>query len=132
RALRFAATQRARLAGGARIAIASENRPEILETMFGTWAAGQALVPINYKLHPREMADIVADAGASLVVASPELAAGLQAALAALPSGGDTAGPPPVVVIGEASYEACFEMAPGEAAETAPDDLAWLFYTSGT
>ena len=112
RALRFAATLRARHPAGARVAVASENRPEILETMFGTWAAGQALVPINYKLHPREMADIIADAGASLVVASPDLAAGLQAALAAVPAGAGAAEARPVVVIGEASYAACFELPP--------------------
>src|SRR5690606_41365740 len=104
RALRLAATLRSRYPDGARIAIASENRPEILETMFGTWAAGQALVLINYMLHPREMADIIADAGASLVVASPDLAAGLQAALAAVPAGAGAAEARPVVRIGEASY----------------------------
>ncbi|NLD54432.1 MAG: long-chain fatty acid--CoA ligase [Burkholderiaceae bacterium] len=135
RALRLAATLRARHPAGARVAVASENRPEILETMFGTWAAGQALVPINYKLHPREMADIVADAGASLVVASPDLAAGLRGALA--DAAGACAnlradGPPPLVVIGEASYTDCFAPPPAAPADTAPDDLAWLFYTSGT
>jgi acyl-CoA synthetase (AMP-forming)/AMP-acid ligase II len=132
RALRFAATLRARHPLGARVAVASENRPELLETMFGTWAAGQVLVPINYKLHPREMADIVADAGASLVVASPDVAAGLQAALAAVPVRAGAAEAPPVVVIGEPSYAACFGLPPAEPADTAPDDLAWLFYTSGT
>ncbi len=135
RALRLAATLRARHPAGARVAVASENRPEILETMFGTWAAGQALVPINYKLHPREMADIVADAGASLIVASPDLAAGLRGALA--DAAGACAnlradGPPPLVVIGEASYTDCFAPPPAAPADTAPDDLAWLFYTSGT
>ena len=47
------------------------------------------------------MADIIADAGASLVVASPDLAAGLQAALAAVPAGAGAAEARPVVVIGE-------------------------------
>ena len=39
RALRIAATIRLRAVPGARIAIASENRPEIVELMFAVWAA---------------------------------------------------------------------------------------------
>src|SRR5262249_3648189 len=62
---------------GSRIAIASENRPEIVELMFATWAAECVLVPINYKLHPREMVQILDDAGVSQVFASPKLAAEL-------------------------------------------------------
>jgi acyl-CoA synthetase (AMP-forming)/AMP-acid ligase II len=128
RALRLAATlggqtQRADRAG--RIAIASENCPQYLELMFGAWAAGAAIVPLNYKLHPREMADIASDAEPSWLFASPALAPGLRDAL------------PPVsrervVTIGGADYEAFFEAAPARACETAPDALAWLFYTSGT
>ena len=138
RALRLAATLQSRHASGARVVIASENRPEILETMFGTWAAGQALVPANYKLHPKEMADIVADAGASLVIASPAIAPGLEAAIADVwadigPSDANArAAPPPVVTIGAAGYADLFCAEPSVAADTAPDELAWLFYTSGT
>ena len=62
---------------GARIAIASENRPEIIELMFGVWAAECVVVPINYKLHPREMAQILDDSGAAMVFASPKIAAEL-------------------------------------------------------
>jgi acyl-CoA synthetase (AMP-forming)/AMP-acid ligase II len=131
RALRLAATLQERYPRGARIVVASENRPEILEAMFGTWAAGQALVPINAKLHPREMADIIADCGASLVVASPAIAPGLAAAIGPAP-GDASPGSPPVAVIGDESYASLFSGDPGSPAESAPDDLAWLFYTSGT
>ena len=55
RALRIATTIRAHHGAGARIAVASENRPEIVELMFATWAAECVLVPINFKLLPREM-----------------------------------------------------------------------------
>ena len=61
---------------GTRIAIASENRPEIVELMFAIWAAECVVVPINYKLHPREMVQILDDAGAALVFASPKIACG--------------------------------------------------------
>jgi fatty-acyl-CoA synthase len=77
RALRIATTIRAQDTPGARIAIASENRPEIVELMFAIWAAACVLVPINYKLHPREMVQILDDAGVSQVFASQKIAAGL-------------------------------------------------------
>ena len=63
RALRLAGSLRRDGPAGQRIAIASENRPEIVELLFGIWAAECVAVPINYKLHPREMAQILDDAG---------------------------------------------------------------------
>ena len=43
--------------------------------MFASWAAERVFVPINYKLHAREMVQILEDSGAALVFASPKLAA---------------------------------------------------------
>lgn len=106
---------------GARIAIASENRPEIIELMFAVWAAGCAVVPINFKLHPLEMAQILDDAGAAVVFASPKIAAGL-------------AGVTDVTVedIDTPAYAGRLQSPPAVAANTDPGALAWLFYTSGT
>ena len=42
--------------------------------MFAIWAAECVFVPINYKLHPREMQQILDDAGARMVFASPKIA----------------------------------------------------------
>ncbi len=119
RALRLAMSLRAHGGAGARIAVASENRPEIVELMFGIWAAECVVVPINYKLHPREMADIVADAGASQVFASPRIAAALDLAV-------------PVETLGGDSYARWFTAPAVELPDTDPTTLAWLFYTSGT
>lgn len=116
------ATSLGRLAGaGARIAIASENRPEIIELMFATWAADCVVVPLNYKLHPHEMAQIIDDAGAALVFASPKLAAGLSGAVDA-----------PVETIGGATYLDRLACPRIEEVNPDPSRLAWLFYTSGT
>ena len=110
---------------GTRIAIASENCPQYLELMFGAWAAQAAVVPLNYKLHPREMADIAEDADPAHLFASPQLAPGLREAL-----------PMPwrdrVVVLGSDAYEAMFREPPANLVSTDPQTLAWLFYTSGT
>ena len=57
RALRLAGSIRQHYPTGARIAIASENRPEIVELMFGIWAAECVAVPINFKLDPRDDPD---------------------------------------------------------------------------
>ena len=71
RALRLASSIRGSVGPGARIAVASENRPEIVELMFGIWAAECVFVPLNFKLHPREMGQILEDSGSSAVFASP-------------------------------------------------------------
>jgi fatty-acyl-CoA synthase len=117
RALRLAGT----LPGepGTRIAVASENRPEIVELMFGIWAAEFVYVPINYKLHPREMADIVTDSGATKMFASPRIAAQLDLDV-------------PIETIGTDSYAGWFGGEPAPPPDTDPAALAWLFYTSGT
>lgn len=121
RARRLAASLRGAVAPGARIAIASENRPEIIELMFATWAADCVVVPLNYKLHPREMAQIISDAGAAWVFASPALTPDLAAVV-------DT----PVEILGSAEYLERFHNEPSKPPDPDPSRLAWLFYTSGT
>jgi acyl-CoA synthetase (AMP-forming)/AMP-acid ligase II len=121
RALRIA-TSLSATAPGARIAVASENRPEIVEVMFAIWAAERVFVPINYKLHPREMQQILDDSEAALVFASPKIAAGLSTVTAV-----------PVDVLDSDEYQSRWATTPAEPPrDTDPATLAWLFYTSGT
>jgi fatty-acyl-CoA synthase len=119
RALRLAGSIRRDYPAGARIAIASENRPEIVELLFGIWAAECVAVPINYKLHPREMAQILDDAGASHVFASPTIAAQLDPGYA-------------TEAVDSEQYARRFDVEAGAIPSTEPSTLAWLFYTSGT
>jgi fatty-acyl-CoA synthase len=121
RALRLAASIRQPGDAGARIAIASENRPEIVELLFAIWAAECVAVPINYKLHPREMAQILDDADASEVFASPRIAADLSSVTSV-----------PTEVLGTQAYSRRCAHAPSVPPGTDPSTLAWLFYTSGT
>ncbi|GFG48884.1 AMP-dependent synthetase [Mycolicibacterium agri] len=120
RALCLAGSLRA-LGPGARVAVASENRPEIVELMFGVWAAECVYLPLNYKLHPREMQQILEDADAALVFASPMIAADLGPATDV-----------PLVVLDSDGYHARFTAEPAAVPCTDPAELAWLFYTSGT
>src|SRR5271156_4152679 len=121
RALRVATTIRARGTTGARIAIISENRPEIVELLFGIWAAECVAVPINYKLHPREMIQILEDAGVSQVFASATIAAQLASDCGFA-----------VESLEAEAYSRRMAAAPATAPCTDPSTLAWLFYTSGT
>jgi fatty-acyl-CoA synthase len=121
RALRLAASIRQQHGAGARIAIATQNRPEIIELMFATWAAEYVVVPINCKLHPREMAQILHDAGAAQVFASSMIGAELASITTT-----------PVEIIGSEDYSRRLTVAPSTPPHTDPAALAWLFYTSGT
>jgi acyl-CoA synthetase (AMP-forming)/AMP-acid ligase II len=114
--------RRHRLAPGAHVGMAMENAPEFLPVLYGIWRAGMAAVPINARLHPREMAWILENAGAPLCIASPKIADAL----------GGVAGVPPVVASGSRDYAALLAGERIEGVETRPDDPAWIFYTSGT
>jgi long-chain acyl-CoA synthetase len=85
--------------------------------------AGAAVVPINAKLHAKEAAVIVADCGAALTIASEADAAALAALV-------------PGIACLSPDAAAWRQMRDGAGAEhpvaRADDDLAWLFYTSGT
>lgn len=121
RALRLAGSLRD-FGPGARIAVASENCPEIVELMFAIWAAECVFVPVNYKLHPREMEQILGDAGVSLVLASATIAAQLSPLTSV-----------PIDIIGESNYQSrCTAEPLPVPRNTEPALLAWLFYTSGT
>jgi fatty-acyl-CoA synthase len=119
RALRLAGSLQQHCPAGARIAIASENRPEIVELFFAIWAAECVAVPINYKLHPREMVQIFEDAGVSLVFASATITDQLDCDY-------------PIESLEAESYSRRLAAAPVTAPCTDPSTLAWLFYTSGT
>lgn len=121
RALRLATSLRP-FGPGARLAVASENRPEIIELMFAIWAAECVFVPVNSKLHPREMRQIIDDAGVARVFASPKIGAQLAAETSV-----------PIETIGDDAYEdRCTADMSGPPLHTDPTSLAWLFYTSGT
>ncbi|MBM3384466.1 MAG: long-chain fatty acid--CoA ligase [Betaproteobacteria bacterium] len=102
---------------GDRVALAMKNCPEYWEVLFACWHAGLAAVPMNAKLHPREFEYILGNCGAKACFATPDLA-------------GEIAGVE-TIATGSAEYRR-LEAVAIPVAETAPGDLAWLFYTSGT
>jgi len=115
---------RHRLRPGDRVALAMENCPEYLPLLYGIWRAGLAAVPMNSKLHAKEMAWILADSEAKLCIASPKLAAGLSAP--------DLGRLPPIVAAGSADHQALLQGNPVLDEPGEPQAEAWVFYTSGT
>ncbi|MCB1886066.1 MAG: AMP-binding protein [Rhodocyclaceae bacterium] len=109
---------------GDRVALYLDNCPEYLVALYAAWWAGLVAVPINRKLHAAEAAWIIDDAAASLVFCGPGGAAALAGHLASAPR----------VLEGVASGDGTGEWRDRlpEPVARAPDDLAWLFYTSGT
>lgn len=128
RVLRIAGALRTRigLADGDRVLIFMENRPEFFELLFACWAAGLCTVPVNSKLHPREVSHIVNDAGVRAVFTTDRLVSDLA------PELGQLMRPPSITVVNGAAYHRLLKEAPTRCIDRAATDIAWLFYTSGT
>ena len=119
--------QRLRAAGlapGERVLLFMRNHPRTLELMWGAWWAGLVVVPVNAKLHPREVEWIIDNAQARWGFVTADVAAeplaGLEQQLEA----------------DSAKVDALLSPAPDATAipvtKRDDGDLAWLFYTSGT
>ena len=66
------ALRRLGLESGARVAMLMYNRPEMLESIFACFKAGLCAIPLNFRLHPSELAYIIDHAQArAIVTASP-------------------------------------------------------------
>src|SRR5262249_57017322 len=63
------------LVPGDRVVIAAKNSPDYLDALYGVWHAGLVAVPANAKLHGAEFGYIIAQSGARVCLASPEVAA---------------------------------------------------------
>ena len=108
---------------GDHIALYLKNQPDYLILLYGVWYAGAVAVPVNAKLHPREAGWIVANAQVKLTFAGTEIGASLVA------QGCEGL----VIDLASQVFADIFEStASAGIAMRALDDLAWLFYTSGT
>lgn len=116
---------------GDRVALFMHNHPRYLEVMFGAWWGGLAVVPINAKLHVREAQWIIDNAQANWAFVTADITSDTGEQLQGLQR---------VIDVDSAEANALWAMPahPADAALTTPitarqsDDLAWLFYTSGT
>ena len=112
------------VAPGDRVALFMTNCTAYFECLYGIWWIGAAAVPINAKLHGREAAWICENSGAKLLFICDDTAD--HWAEADAPSLATFS-------VGSDDYRRARD-GEGAAAPLArdTDDLAWLFYTSGT
>jgi long-chain acyl-CoA synthetase len=122
--------QAAGLQPGDRLALFMRNHVRTLEVMFGAWWAGLAVVPINAKLHVREAQWIIDNAQARWAFVTADITSD---------TGEDLTGLERIVDVDSPEADALWQgPGPNETpfdtpvTERQPDDLAWLFYTSGT
>jgi acyl-CoA synthetase (AMP-forming)/AMP-acid ligase II len=111
---------------GDRVLLWMENSAEIIETLFACWIAGLCVVPVNPKLHAREVAHILADSGAQAVFVSECFLPAMEEHWA--PRGRNN----PVVVAGSGEYAQLTATAGCACHRALPTEPAWIFYTSGT
>ncbi len=118
---------------GDRVGLLMPNCPEGLEAILGPIQAGMAAVPMNIRLHPDEHAYMLNDSGALALIAGAEFRSHVDRMRERLetvkhfiftgPGGGEDLG-----------YESLLERQASASSGLAiePEDLAWIFYTSGT
>jgi long-chain acyl-CoA synthetase len=119
---------------GDRVVVMMLNSPEVMWAFTAIWKIGAVIIPITPTWNAREARYVIEDCGAQVVITSPELAARLREATAALPHFRE------ILVIGESEVAGALDIelemaaaAPFEPlADCLPDDLAMLLYTSGT
>ena len=112
---------------GDRAALVAINCSEYIEALFACWHAGLCAVPVNSKLHPRELAYVLEHSGARWAFVDAAWAATL----------GSVSFEPfaleRIIEFGGDDYARLLAGPDrGEPAAVARADPAWLFYTSGT
>jgi acyl-CoA synthetase (AMP-forming)/AMP-acid ligase II len=118
---------------GDNVAVLTYNYPETLEAIFACFKAGIGVVPINFRLHPKEFGFIINHSEAKAVIVSEEFnqsiieVRGMFAQLRSIISLHGAKGE-------ILDYEKLISTASSEwgDVDVEPDHLAWLFYTSGT
>jgi long-chain acyl-CoA synthetase len=113
------------LQAGDRVALFMANCPEYLELLYGIWHAGLVAVPINNRLHAREVAFILEDSAASLLFVAGDPGDDWRLWCESAPR-------LRIVAVDASEYRLLTSADAVAIVPRAPDDLAWLFYTSGT
>jgi acyl-CoA synthetase (AMP-forming)/AMP-acid ligase II len=118
---------------GDNVALLQYNYPEMLESMFACFKTGCGAVPINWRLHPNEFSFIIDHSEARAVILSPQFNASILKVRERIPKVES------LITLSEATGELIDydELITSESGrfidvDVHPNDLAWLFYTSGT
>jgi acyl-CoA synthetase (AMP-forming)/AMP-acid ligase II len=115
------------------IAILQYNYPQTLECFYAGFKLGCAIVPINFRLHPDEFIYIINHSKSKALIISPEFNEAILSNLEKMPSvkqfislkssSGRLVDYEELIISNQDMLK---------DADVAFDDIAWLFYTSGT
>jgi long-chain acyl-CoA synthetase len=112
---------------GSRVAYLDRTAPEVMELLFATSKIGAVTVPLNWRLAPGELAAVLDDAGAPVLVAGAAYESVAAELVSRLPVG-------PELIVVERDYEQW--LAAHDAADphvhAEPGDTVLQLYTSGT
>ncbi len=113
---------------GGCVAFLSENTLPFVDAYYAIPRAGRVLVPLNYRLHPREWAEQIARTRATVLIGETALVDPLRPFIA------DGTVHSIITIDGPThEYDAFVADPPAiELPEPAADDIAWLLFTSGT
>jgi long-chain acyl-CoA synthetase len=122
------------VAPGDRVPVIMPNCPEVLAVFQGVWRLGAVIVPVTPQWGAREVAHVLDQSDAKLVVTSPDLVQRMAEARVSAPRCEQ------ILVLGAADVPGVRDITEDIEAATpyagiadcAPDDLAFLLYTSGT
>ena len=102
---------------GDRVAVYMPNCPEFLVAFYAVWSMGAVIVPINYKLHTREVSWILENAKCSYVLGDVALNSDISLL---------------DVTVFTPKWDHLLADTEVSPVSCSFNDLAWLFYTSGT
>ncbi|HTW88516.1 MAG TPA: long-chain-fatty-acid--CoA ligase [Candidatus Binataceae bacterium] len=125
------------IGSGERVAVLAKNRPEYLEVYGVAECGGRIIVPLNFRLVPRELQYIIRDSGASVLIVEGAFLETIEQVRDELPdvkhyiAFEGAAGRPAGSWL---DYESLLESSDATAPriEIDPDSVAYLMYTSGT
>lgn len=119
-----AALSEAGVTVGSRVAILSPNRVQWCASYWGALIAGSVVVPMDVKLTPDEVRNLLVDSSSQVIVTSGDAIKTAQDAIEGLPA--------PPVLLDMDRMDWATPAAPAKEAKKVGDDLAALLYTSGT
>ncbi|WP_338752471.1 acyl-CoA synthetase [Janibacter alittae] len=122
---------------GERVALLCLNSPQMMEIYLAVAKLGAISVPVNFRLHPDEIAHVLSDSGASLLFVSTPFVDAATQALASGTSVRETIRVPALAEreAGEGGdYEPLVSSGASErvVADVGHDDVCVIMYTSGT
>ncbi|HEY8212162.1 MAG TPA: long-chain fatty acid--CoA ligase [Myxococcaceae bacterium] len=119
---------------GDRVAVLAMNCVEILDLWFACGKLGAVLQPLNWRLTPVELQDLVRDAGAGVLIYGPDFASQVEVLRAAATPIKRFVALDPEAAGGDVRFSERDRVsgAPVRPAEVGPDDAWVLCYTGGT